>query len=94
VKKTGNKKPNPETELDIDDIDFTDQQFGDRVLVLQREPVPRKTMLVHAGAQEIRCIWCKRIKPLASAEEIGDGWICEDCLSDMELSRKYGGQRR
>ena len=31
--------------------------------------------------QEIRRLNCVRVKPIAGAEEVGDGWICADCLS-------------
>ncbi len=65
----------------------------DRVVVLEKEPLSRKTMLIEAGAKEVRCTWCIRVKPLATAEEVGDGWLCEDCLSEMEETPRYGGQR-
>jgi hypothetical protein len=80
-------------EYELEDLDLFDQQYADRVLVLKKEPLSRKKMLVGAGVKEVRCIWCVRIKPIATAEELGDGWICEDCLSEMEHTQRYGGQR-
>jgi len=69
------------------------EEYADRVVALKKEPLSRKTMLMEAGAKEVRCIWCIRVKPLTTAEEVGDGWICEDCLSDIEEMPRYGGQR-
>jgi hypothetical protein len=80
-------------EWELEDIELPDQKPVDRVLVLTREPPSRKTQLMHAGVEEIRCIYCVRIRPIAGAEELGDGWICEDCLCEVEGTRWYGGQR-
>jgi hypothetical protein len=93
MKKKGSSEPIMEQEFELEDTELPEQQYGDRILVLQREPLSRKTMLLHAGVQDIRCIWCIRVKALATAEELGDGWICEDCLSEMENIKRYGGQR-
>ncbi len=64
------------------------------VLVIKKEPLPRKVRLMHDGVKAIRCISCLRIALIASAAECGDGWICGDCLSDMEKTQKYGGLHR
>ncbi len=64
------------------------------VLVLKKEPLPRKERLMHDGVKDVRCICCLRIALIAGAEECGDGWICGDCLSDMEKTQKYGGLHR
>jgi hypothetical protein len=69
------------------------EEYGDRVVVLKKEPRSRKTMLIESGVKEVRCISCVRVKPIATAEEAGDGWICEDCLSEAEETPRYGGQR-
>jgi hypothetical protein len=90
VKKNAGKVM--EQECWTEDMEPPDEKQADRV-ILKKEPLPRKTMLLEAGVKEVRCIWCIRIKPLATAEELGDGWICEDCLSEMEDTRQYGGQR-
>ena len=71
-----------------DDSGLSDQECLDRTLVLRREPLPRKAQLMSAGVKEIRCVCCVRIRPIAEAEECGEGWICEDCLSDALQKRK------
>jgi hypothetical protein len=91
-KKGGSVKP-VEREYELDDAELVDQQYTDRVVVLKKEPLPRKVMLTNTGVKDIRCVWCLRIKPLATAEELGDGWICEACLSDVEHTRRCGGNR-
>jgi hypothetical protein len=73
-----------EQEYGLEDTAVFDQENAERVVVLQKEPLQRKAMLIHAGVKDVRCLWCLRIKPLATAEELGDGWICETCLSDVE----------
>jgi hypothetical protein len=90
-KKNTGEAAAPEWELE--DVELPDQNCVDRVVVLRKEPLSRKTMLMHAGVKEIRCIYCVRIRPIAGAEELGDGWICENCLSEVEDTQKYGGQR-
>ena len=82
-----------EREYELGDTEASAQQYTDRVVVLKKEPLPRKAMLMNAGVKDVRCVWCLRIKPIATAEELGDGWICEACLSDVEDTRRYGGQR-
>jgi len=66
-----------------------DEELRDRTLVLKKEPLPRKVQLLAAGVKEIRCISCLRVRPIAVAEELGEGWICEDCLSDATGEQKY-----
>ncbi len=61
-------------------IEVSDQQQTDRVLVLKKAPPPRKLGLIESGVRHIRCICCVRIKPIASAEDLGEDWICEDCV--------------
>ena len=77
-----------EDEWDIDEIEVPDEGSLDRTLVLRREPVPRKTHLMAAGVKDIRCICCGQIRPIAGAGDLGEGWICEDCLSDTAERRK------
>jgi hypothetical protein len=71
-----------EEEWAFEEADAADAEYQDRTLVLAKEPLPRKVQLMAAGVKEIRCIRCNRVKPIAGAEELGEGWICEDCLSD------------
>jgi len=71
-----------EEEWKLEEAELPDEECQDRTLVLGKEPRPRKLMLIAAGVKEIRCICCVRIRPIAGAEELGEGWICEDCLSD------------
>jgi hypothetical protein len=78
-------------EWEFEDTEPSDQEYTDRVLVLRKEPIPRKVRLMDAGAKEIRCVCCVRIRPIAGAEEFGDGWICEDCLPDVQARRNTDG---
>ncbi len=77
-------------EREFEEAESPDEECQDRTLVLRKEPRLRKVMLIAAGVKEIRCVCCVRIKPIAGAEECGEGWICEDCLSDAAEERKYG----
>ena len=70
-----------EEEWEFEEAELPEEERRDRTLVLGKEPLPRKVMLMAVGIKEIRCMCCVRIKPIASAEELGQGWICEDCLS-------------
>ena len=79
-----------EPEWENDDIDLSNQENQDRTLVLRREPMPRKVQLISAGVKEIRCVSCVQIRPIAGAEELGDGWICEECVSAVVKSRRHG----
>ena len=92
----GNKKNaarGHEEEWKSEETELSDEECQDRTLVLGKEPLPRKVMLIAAGVKEIRCICCFRIRPIAYAEEFNEGWICEDCLSEATEERRYGGQR-
>jgi hypothetical protein len=82
-----------EEEWELEEAEPSDEECLDRTLVLRREPLSRKVHLIAAGVKEIRCIACGRIRPIAGAEELGDGWICEDCVSDAAEVGKCGGQR-
>ena len=77
-------------EWEFEETELPDEECQDRTRVLRKEPVPRKVMLIAAGVKEIRCICCVRIRPIEGAEELGEGWICEDCLSDTTEERKCG----
>jgi hypothetical protein len=90
-KKNAAKKHDEELELEETELD--EEEYLDRTLVLRREPLPRKVHLIAAGVKEIRCIACGQIKPIAGAEELGEGWICEDCLNSSAEFGKVGGQR-
>jgi len=79
-----------EKEWKFEEGELPDDEYQDRTLVMRKEPRPRKVMLMAAGVKEIRCICCVRIKPIAGAEELDEGWICEDCLSDATEERKCG----
>lgn len=79
-----------EEEWEFEEADQPDEECQDRTLVLGKEPRPRKAMLIAAGVKEIRCIYCVRIRPIAGAEELGEGWVCEDCLSEETEERKCG----
>lgn len=93
VMKKKNMIEPEEQEWELEDAEPFEPERMEGVLVLKKEPLPRKAKLIEAGVKEVRCIWCMRIKPIATAEELGDGWICEECLSDVETTQRYGGQR-
>jgi hypothetical protein len=80
-----------EGEWEIDDSGL-DHECLDRTLVLRREPLPRKVQLMAAGVREIRCTCCVRVRPIAEAEEFGEGWICENCLSEALEKWKGAGE--
>ena len=70
-------------ELDYRDVP-EDDRWQEKRLIIKSEPPSRRVHLIALGAIEMRCISCDEIKPLARAEESGDGWICEDCLRAMK----------
>jgi hypothetical protein len=89
----GNSANAHDEEWQYEETEPPDQERQDRTLVLMKEPLPRKVQLMSAGVREIRCICCGRIRPIAGAEELGEGWICGECLSEVTENRKYGGQQ-
>ncbi len=93
MKKARNTIKVPQYDEETEELELPDAGRQDRTLILNREPPARKGQLMAYGVKEIRCISCIRIRPIAGAEEYGDGWICEDCLSEEAQERKYGGQR-
>jgi hypothetical protein len=68
----------------LDEVELI-EECEDRTLVLRRDPLPRKMGLIAAGAKEIRCISCNCVRPLAGAQEYGEGWLCEDCQTSVML---------
>jgi hypothetical protein len=86
----GKRKNAPELEEQEWELEDIEPVESDRVLVLKKEPLPRKLQLIDAGAKEIRCLCCVRIRPIAEAEELGDGWICGECAAEAEEARRYG----
>jgi hypothetical protein len=86
----GKKRNAPQ--LEEEDWEFEDLEpvESDRVVVLKKDPLPRKVMLMAAGVKEIRCVCCGRIAPIASAEDFDDGWICGECLSESAEKRRCG----
>jgi hypothetical protein len=84
------KKNSPELkeqEWEFEDIEPVE---SDRVVVLKKKPLSRKVMLMHAGVKEIRCLCCVQIKPITEAEDLGDGWVCGECLSEAAEERRCG----
>ncbi len=64
----------------LDDRELWELGGYDRTLILKAEPPSRRVKLIAQGAKSIRCICCRRIRPLAVAEESEEGWICRDCI--------------
>ena len=88
MKSKRNVAKGREEEWEFEEPEPPDEE--DRTLVLGKAPRPRKVMLLAAGVKEIRCIRCAQIRPIAGAEELGERWICGDCLSDATEERKCG----
>lgn len=70
-------------QFELEETEAYDQEFQERTLVLRREPLPRKVHLMASGVQQIRCISCMQVKPIAGAEELGEGWVCGDCIAEV-----------
>jgi hypothetical protein len=83
------KKNSPEVKEQERELEDIEPVESDRVVVLKKEPLSRKVMLMNAGVKEVRCVCCVQIKPIAEAEDLGDGWVCGECLSEAEEQRRY-----
>lgn len=68
---------------EYDDIEKSEDGGNERTLVLKTVPRSRRGALIAKGAQEIRCICCRQIRPLARAEDSEEGWVCEECALEM-----------
>ena len=68
---------------ELDEIELPEGGGQERSLILKTAPRSRRVQLIAQGAREIRCISCVQIRPLAGAEETEEGWICEDCLTEI-----------
>jgi hypothetical protein len=90
-RKSNAAKGREDEEWVFEEAEAAGPEWQDRTLVLAKEPLPRKVQLMAAGVKEIRCVCCNRIRPIAGAEELGEGWMCGDCLSDAADGRRYGG---
>jgi hypothetical protein len=62
------------------DKELLDRARQERTLILKADPASRKVQFMAHGVKEIRCSRCSQIRPIASAEQSEEGWICEDCL--------------
>ncbi|HVN95771.1 MAG TPA: hypothetical protein VMT62_05045 [Syntrophorhabdaceae bacterium] len=78
---------------ELEDMEWPDDNTEERTLILKAAPPSRRAQLMAHGAMEIRCAHCDEIRPLASAEECDEGWLCEDCVREMTRKPKFGGQR-
>jgi hypothetical protein len=81
MRRKANEAKNLDHEVEVEETG-AELEFGDRTVVLRREPMPRKVKLIAAGVEEIRCVCCGRIRRIADAEELGEGWICVECVAD------------
>jgi hypothetical protein len=77
------------------DLDIEPPESGDqgRILILKTAPRSRKVQLIAQGTKEIRCIGCEQIRPLASATESEEGWICDDCAPETMQELYHIGKR-
>jgi hypothetical protein len=66
-------------EYELDEEELLIEECQDRTLVLSKQPLPRKVHLMAAGVREVRCICCQRVRPIAEAEDFGEGWMCRGC---------------
>ncbi len=67
---------------EYDDLELgllEEETDSDRTLVLKAAPPSRRMQLLAHGATDIRCSWCQEIRPLESAQDSEEGWICGDC---------------
>ena len=69
---------------EIDYSKLPDSGSQERTLIFKAAPRSRRGELIARGAKEIRCLYCRQIKPLARAEESEEGWICEDCVPEIK----------
>jgi hypothetical protein len=80
--KRSNAAKDEKEQWESEETEQLDQEYEDRTLALRKEPLSRKVHLMNSGVKEIRCVCCMRVRPIAGAEELGEGWVCEDCLSE------------
>jgi hypothetical protein len=80
MKKARNEAAVLDYDENYGDAEMWEGKREERTLVLKAVPRSRKVQLMAQGAKEIRCGFCGRIRPIAGAEELGDQWVCEDCL--------------
>ena len=78
---------------EIDYSEITDRGPHEERLILKKEPPARREQLMAHGVKDIRCICCMRVRPIAGSAESAEGWICEDCISEMMEKPRFGGQR-
>ena len=71
------------SDVELDDIELSEGGGQERTLILKAVPRSKRVQLIAQGAKEIRCICCHQIRSLAGAEEFEEGWICEDCLTEI-----------
>jgi hypothetical protein len=69
-----------EEEYELYEEELLTEDCQDRTLILTKQPIPRKAHLMAAGVREIRCMCCQQVRPLAEAEDFGEGWVCRDCF--------------
>ncbi len=74
---------------ELDDIELSEDEGEERILILKAVPRSRRLQLMAQGAREIRCFYCNQIKPLSGAEESEEGWYCEDCATEITQELKY-----
>jgi hypothetical protein len=92
MKKGNNAAEVLEMDDEMEELEIPGGEYDDRTLVLKKEIPPRKVQLMAHGVREIRCLCCNQIRPIAGAEEIEEGWICEYCMAEMMAEPKCGGQ--
>ncbi len=66
---------------DLDDMEQPGGERQARMLLFTSEFRYRKAHLMNRGVKEIRCAGCNQIRPIAGAEQVEQGWLCEACLS-------------
>ncbi len=92
--KVGRSMANiPGSNWEPDDIEFSENECEERTLILKAAPPSRRAQLMAHGVKEIRCACCDRVRPLVGAEDTDEGWVCENCVLEMTVERRYGGQR-
>ena len=85
MKKGRNTAEIIDNDYELDDIELSGVEYKERTLILKAAPPSRRAQLMAQGVREIRCTCCNRIKPIASAEESNEGWICKECVKSGKI---------
>ncbi len=66
---------------ELDDMELAGEERQARMLSFASEFRYRKAHLMDRGVKEVRCAGCNQIRPIAGAEQVKQGWMCDACRS-------------